>query len=104
MAGSVRSTTIFRFKTGTGGADVQVRAPGALSGYASSRLFACLRLQPHQIIRCFLRMRRRAEDRPFVVLQNLQPPGNIGGMILPHFRGQVEIGAQEGAAQFRALS
>ena len=39
MAGSVRSTTIFRFKTGTGGADKKVRAAGALSGYASSRLF-----------------------------------------------------------------
>jgi hypothetical protein len=40
-------------------------------------------------------MRRRAENRPLVVLQDFQPRGDIGGVILPHLRGQIEIGAQE---------
>jgi len=49
-------------------------------------------------------MRRRAEDRRLVAFQHFQPRGDIGGVVLPDFRSQVEIGAQEGAAQFRDLS
>jgi hypothetical protein len=46
-----------------------------------------------------MRMRRRAEDRSLVVFQDLQPRGDIGGVILPQCRGQIEIGAEECAAQ-----
>jgi len=62
------------------------------------------RLQCSQIIRRFLRMRRRVEYRPLVVRQHFQPRGDIGGMIFPDFRGQVEIGAEKSAAKLRALS
>src|SRR5437016_5843022 len=101
MASSARSTTIFRSKTGTGGADHWSAPPvPEAADSASSRLFAVLHLQSNQIISRLLRMRRRAEDRPLVVLQDLQPPCDISRVILADFRGQVEIGAEEGAAQF----
>jgi hypothetical protein len=44
-------------------------------------------------------VRRRAEDRPLVVLQDLQPVGDIGSVILADFRREIEIGAQERAAE-----
>jgi hypothetical protein len=69
-----------------------------------NRLFVCAPLQSRNIIRRALRMRRRAEDRPLVVFQHLQPRSDIGGVVLPDFRGQIEIGAEEGAAKFGDLS
>ncbi len=105
MAGSARSTTIFRFKNGTGGADVSSAPPVRIDRYASSRRwFALLRLQAAEIIRRLLRMRRRAENRPLVVLQHLQPVGDIGGVIVAGFGRNAKIGTKESRADFRDLS
>jgi hypothetical protein len=38
--------------------------------------------------------------RPPIVLQHLEPLGDIGGVILAHLRRQAKIGAQERACQF----
>lgn len=40
------------------------------------------------------------EDRPLVVFQDFQPIADIGGMVFHHFRGDIEIGAKEGRAEF----
>src|SRR4051812_19427906 len=53
-----------------------------------------------QIVASPLGMRRGAEDGPFVVVQNLQPACDVAGVILADFRGDADIGAKIGAADF----
>src|SRR6202051_1324486 len=45
-------------------------------------------------------MGRGAEYRPLVVLQDLDPRRDIGGVIVANLRRQVEIGGKEGGAKF----
>ena len=40
------------------------------------------------------------EDEALVILQGLEPVGDIGGMVVADFRGDAEVGAKEGGAQF----
>jgi hypothetical protein len=40
-----------------------------------------------------------AENQALVVTQRLQPPGNIGGVIFPHFRDNAQIGSEESQAE-----
>ena len=49
-----------------------------------------------QEIRRALRVGCGSQDRPLVVTQDLGPRRNIGSVIRPHFRRQVEVGAKEG--------
>src|ERR1019366_3010429 len=39
------------------------------------------------------------EDRAALVLQNFQPRGEVGGVVVADLRGEFEIGAQESGAQ-----
>jgi hypothetical protein len=48
-----------------------------------------------------LRVGCRCEDGPFVVFEDLDPASDAGGVVLPHLRGEAEIGTQERAAQLR---
>lgn len=59
-------------------------------------LFDLFRLQRMQVIRSALRMGGGGEDQAFVVLQGLQPVGDIGGVILTDLGGNFEIGTEEG--------
>ena len=53
-----------------------------------------------QVIRGALRVGGGGEDGAVVVLQNFQPVGDIGGVILARLKRQFEIGAEESGAQF----
>ena len=39
------------------------------------------------------------DDAALVVFEDFEPVGNIAGMVITHFRRQLQIGAQECAAQ-----
>ena len=52
-----------------------------------------LRLQPMQIIGGLLRVAGGGEDRPLVVLQDLQPRRDIGGVVVAGFGRDAKIGA-----------
>src|SRR3954463_16674323 len=56
-------------------------------------------LQGMQIIDGALRMRGSGEDQPLVVAQSLEPACDIGRVIVAHFRGDPEIGAEEGGTE-----
>jgi hypothetical protein len=58
--------------------------------------FGRLAMQP---VRGFLGEGGGRENRPFVSLQDLQPAGDIGGMIRPRLAGQSQIRAEEGGAE-----
>ncbi len=58
------------------------------------------RLEPVQIIDGALRMGSGLEDRAVVVLENLEPSGYVGRVILLDFRSEFEVGASEGGSQF----
>src|ERR1700747_1632376 len=62
-------------------------------------LNGCRFLQAVQEIDRALRVRGGGEYRPLVVLQHLNPAGDIGGMVVANLRRQVEVGAQEGRAK-----
>ena len=42
-----------------------------------------------------------AENRAFVFLQHLEPVPEIGGVVVPDFRRDAEVGAQESGSQLR---
>jgi hypothetical protein len=52
-----------------------------------------LRLQRAEIIGCLLRVAGGGEDRPLVVLQDLQPWRDLGGVVVASFRRDAKIGA-----------
>jgi hypothetical protein len=72
------------------GRRVELRTRGRLSGGLDA-----LRLEPVEVIDGALRVGGGGEDRAVVVLQDLQPRGDVGGVIVPDLRGEFEIGAQE---------
>jgi len=53
-----------------------------------------------QIIHGALRVGGGGEDCAVVVLQDLQPEGDVRSVIVTDFRREFEIGAQERASQF----
>ena len=53
-----------------------------------------------QVVDGALRMGRRREDRPLVFSQDLQPRGNIGGMVFAGLRRDAEVGAEKRRADF----
>lgn len=57
------------------------------------------RLQGVQKIDRALRVGGGGEDQALVVVEGLEPGGDISGVILPHLRSQSQIGAQKGATQ-----
>ena len=57
-------------------------------------------LQAVQEIRRALRVGCGAKDRPLVVFQDLDPRGDISGVIVPDLGRQFEVGGQEGRAKF----
>jgi hypothetical protein len=57
-------------------------------------------LQAVEIVDGALRVARRREDRPMVVLQHRHPVRGVRGMVFTRFRCQVEVGAQEGGTKF----
>lgn len=57
-------------------------------------------LQAMQEIGGFLRMGRGGKNRPFVVLQGLQPSGDVGGVVIPDLRRQFQIGTEKRRAEF----
>ena len=48
-----------------------------------------------------LRVGGGAEDRPLVALQDLEPAGDIGGVIVPGLDLEPKIGGKEGRAELR---
>jgi hypothetical protein len=56
---------------------------------------------PEQIIRRRRRLRRRDEDEPAVVMQHLQPAGDVRSVVLKVIGPQPQCGAEEARAQFR---
>ena len=67
-------------------------------GRLSGGLYA-LRLELVQEIDGALGMGGGGEDRAALVLQNFQPRGEVGGVVVADLRGEFEIGAQESGAQ-----
>ena len=57
-----------------------------------------------QIIGGLLRMAGGGEDRPRIVLQDLQPRRDIGGVVVAGFRRDAKIGAEKRRANFSDLS
>jgi predicted GNAT superfamily acetyltransferase len=57
-----------------------------------------------QIIGGLLRMAGGGEDRPLIVLQDLQPRRDIGGVVVAGFRRDAKIGAEKRRANFSDLS
>ena len=53
-----------------------------------------------QVVDGALRMGRRRENRPLVFSQDLQPRGDIGGMVLAGLRRDAEVGAEKRRADF----
>ena len=56
-------------------------------------------LQVSEIIRGPLRVGGGLKDRPLVVLQDLEPGRNIGGVVVPDVRGNAKVSAQERRAE-----
>ena len=56
-------------------------------------------VQSAQEIGGALRMRGGTEDSALVILEDGEPVGNIGGVILAGHKGQFEVSAQEGRTQ-----
>lgn len=56
-------------------------------------------LQPVQIVGCLLGMGGGVEDRPLVVLQDGQPVGDIGSVVLPQLQRQLQVGTEERRAE-----
>jgi hypothetical protein len=52
-----------------------------------------------EIIDGSLRMSRGAEDRAFVVAEDLEPTPDIGRVVFPDFGREIEIGTEKGGAQ-----
>ena len=46
-------------------------------------------------------MRGGAEDRPLVAAQDLEPAGEVGGVVGPGLELEAQIGGQEGGTEFR---
>jgi hypothetical protein len=67
-------------------------------------LGVCLGLQAVQIIGGALRVRGRGEDEALIVAQCLEPVADIGRVIVAHFGGDFEVGAEEGGAELGTLS
>jgi len=65
-----------------------------------SFLLLGLLLQAVQIIGCTLRMSGGAENRAFVLFQDLEPALNIGGMLFAGLRRKFKIGTKKGRAKF----
>ena len=59
----------------------------------SSRAGHFRRLQAVEVIGGALGMGGSGEDGPLVVLEHLEPRGDIGGMVFTHFEGDAEVGA-----------
>lgn len=57
-----------------------------------------------QIINRLLRVTRGGEDRPLVVLEGLQPSGDVRGVVVPDLRDKLKIGTQESRAQLGDIS
>ena len=51
-------------------------------------------------VRCALSVTGRGEDRAVICLENVQPVGDIGGMVLTRFERQIKIGTEERGAEF----
>jgi hypothetical protein len=56
-------------------------------------------LEPVQEIHGLLRVGGGAENRALIVLEHRKPHGDVGGMVVPHFRRQAKVGAQERGSQ-----
>ena len=59
-----------------------------------------LRLELVQVIDRALCVGGGLEDRPVVVLQNGEPGGDVGSVVLTDFRGEFKVCAKERGAQF----
>ena len=57
-------------------------------------------LETMQKICCLLSVRSGGDDRPFVVLQDLEPALYVCRMIIARLRRQRQIGAKKGRAKF----
>ena len=90
---------------------LQGKEAAPVGGAASSSLNtmrppACRRrsrprpVQPMQIIGGLLRVAGGGENRPLVVLQDLQPRRDIGGVVVAGFRRDAKIGAEKRRADF----
>jgi hypothetical protein len=53
-----------------------------------------------QEIHSLLRMGGGAENCPLVVLKSCQPRSDVGSVVVPHFRRESQVGAQERGSQF----
>lgn len=47
-----------------------------------------------------LRMRRRRDDEPLVVLEHLEPVTDVGRMVLARLEGETQVRAKEGGSEF----
>ena len=57
------------------------------------------RLQTVEEVHCPLRLAGGGENRPIVILQDLQPVGDVTGVVFTRLERQVQIRADEGGAQ-----
>jgi hypothetical protein len=58
-----------------------------------------LRLQAVREVNGFARMRCGGENRPLVVFQDLRPVMNVAGVVLAHFRGDLQISTEKRGAK-----
>ena len=61
-------------------------------------------MQAVQEIRRALRMTCSGKDRALVLLEHLQPGGDIGGVVLANLRREIKVGASKGGADFATSS
>ena len=64
-------------------------------------LFSLRRLELLQEVSGALRMGGGREDGAFVVLEDLEPVAEIGGVVLADIGSDAEIGTEEGGTEFR---
>jgi hypothetical protein len=57
-------------------------------------------LQAVDEVRRALRVAGRAEDRAVVCLENVQPVGDVGGVVLARLKRQIKIGTEKRGAEF----
>jgi hypothetical protein len=71
-----------------------------LRGCRGHQLAAGGRLQAVDEVRRALRVAGRGEDRAVVCLENVQPVGDVGGVVLTRLKRQIKIGTEERGAEF----
>ena len=73
-------------------------SPDATVGSEPAEAAGC---RPLDEVRRALRVGGRGEDRAVVSLEDMQPVGNVGGVVLTRLKRQIKVGTEERSTEFR---